>query len=101
MRKRRGREAMVGLLEEREREGLTMRALAERSGVPLSTLSRWASKLRRERAGPRSLVPVELVEDAADGRVTIEVGANVRVRVERDFDAAHLLRVVEVLGSRC
>jgi len=46
-------------------------------------------------------VPVELVEDAGDGRVTIEVGTGLRVRVERDFDAAHLLRVVEVLGSRC
>jgi len=51
MRKRRGREVMVGLLDEREREGLTMRALPERSGVPLQTLSYWASKLRRERAG--------------------------------------------------
>lgn len=48
-----------------------------------------------------ALVPVELVEDAGDGRVTIEVGAGLHVRVERDFDAAHLLRVVEVLGSRC
>jgi len=101
MRTRRGREAMVGLLEEREREGLTMRALSERSGVPLSTLSCWASKLRRERVGRRSLVPVELVEDAGDGGVAIEVGAGVRVRVERDFDATHLLRVVEALGSRC
>lgn len=101
MRKRRGREVMVGLLDEREREGLTMRALPERSGVPLQTLSYWASKLRRERAGGPSLVPVELVEDAGDGRVTIEVGTGLRVRVERDFDAAHLLRVVEVLGSRC
>ena len=101
MRERRGREAMVGLLDEREREGLTMRALSERSGVPLSTLSCWASKLRRERAERRSLVPVELVEDSSDGRVTIEVGAGVRVRVERDFDAAHLLRVVEILVSRC
>ena len=48
MRKRRGGEAMMGLLEEREREGLTMRALSERSGVPVHTLSYWASKLRRE-----------------------------------------------------
>ena len=101
MRTRRGREVMVGLLEDREREGLTMRALSERSKVPVQTLSYWASKLRRERAGRRSLVPVELVEDAGEGRVTIEVGAGLHVRVERDFDAAHLLRVVEVLGSRC
>ncbi|MCP4037006.1 MAG: helix-turn-helix transcriptional regulator [bacterium] len=101
MRKRRGREAMVGLLEERKREGLTMRSLAERSGVPVQTLSYWAGKLRREGTGRGSLVPVELVEDAGDGRVAIEVGGNVRVRVERGFDAAHLLRVVEVLGSRC
>ena len=41
----------MGLLAEREREGLTMRALSERSGVPVQTLSYWASKLRRERSG--------------------------------------------------
>ncbi len=91
----------MGLLEERERDGLTMRALSERSGVPLSTLNCWASKLRRERSGRRSLVPVELVEDVGDGRVTIEVGGGVRVCVERGFDASHLQRVVEALGSRC
>ena len=77
MRKRRGREAMVGLLEEREREGLTMRSLAERSGVPVQTLSYWASKLRRERADRRSLVPVEILEDAGDGRVTVEFSVTV------------------------
>ena len=91
----------MGLLEEREREGLTMRALSERSSVPVQTLSYWASKLRRERAGLRSLVPVDLVEDAGEGHLTIEVGVSLRIRVESGFDAAHLLRVVEVLGSRC
>ncbi len=49
MKKRRRREDMVRLLEQRAEEKLSLRELSERSGVPIPTLGYWASKLRRER----------------------------------------------------
>ncbi len=46
----RGRATYERLLEQRAREGLTFSELAERSGVPVGTLQRWARRLRSEAA---------------------------------------------------
>lgn len=42
------RAEIVELLTTREAKGLTFKALAERSGIPVGTLSYWSHKLRRE-----------------------------------------------------
>ena len=49
--RRHDRKRIEALLLRRERRGLTYAELAEQSGVPLPTLTRWAGKLRRERGG--------------------------------------------------
>ena len=90
---------MERLLERRAREGLTFRELSEESGIPIPTLSYWASKLRREGAEVEArLVEVELVDDAAP--IVTESRAGLRVTVERGFDAEHLARVLGAL-ARC
>ena len=66
MKRRHVRAEMEGLLERRVRERLTYRELSEESGIPIPTLSYWASKLRREGAEVEArLVEVELVDEAA------------------------------------
>jgi transcriptional regulator with XRE-family HTH domain len=46
------REEIGRLLRLREREGLSLRALSERSGIPVGTLSWWTHQLRQEPDGP-------------------------------------------------
>lgn len=104
MKRRHRREDLVRLLEQRAEEKLTFRELSDRSGIPVPTLCYWASKLRRERVEgdpTPCLVPVDLVDGSAQGPITVEVGGGVRLHIDRDFDAAHLSRVLDVLAARC
>ena len=106
MRKIRGREEMLGLLELRAEEKLTLRELSEQSGVPISTLSYWSGKVRREGAARAretkpSIVPVDLIDGSAPEGITVEVGDGLQVLVEPGFDATHLSRLVAVLRSQC
>ena len=93
------------LLERRTRHGLTFREISEESGIPIPTLSYWASKQRRAASSQKletRFVPVEVEVEAEDhpGAVAIELGPAVRVTVERGFDEEHLARVLSVL-ARC
>lgn len=101
MTRRRSRAEYEGLLASREREGLSYREAAERAGVKPATLAWWAWRLRRE--GGRGPAFTEVVA-AADGGdrcgITIECDG-VRLHVVRDFDAAVLRRVLDVLAQRC
>lgn len=80
---------------------MTFRELSEESGIPIPTLSYWASKLRREAVDPEArLVEVEILDDSVAAPITIESRAGLRVTVEPGFDAEHLTRVLGAL-SRC
>lgn len=91
------------LLERRARLGLTFREISEESGIPIPTLSYWASKRRREQAAEEPathFVPIEIEGDDLSGAIVIELGPSVRVTVEPGFDEEHLSRVLSVL-ARC
>ena len=91
------------LLERRARHGLTFREISEESGVPIPTLSYWASKKRRDEdpdEPPAQFVSVEVEGGDEAGAIAIELGPPVRVTVERGFDEEHLSRVLSVL-ARC
>jgi len=91
------------LLERRTRRGLTFREISEESGIPIPTLSYWASKQRRSASlqEPETcFVPVEVEADDHPGAIVIELGPALRVTVERGFDEKHLARVLSVL-ARC
>ena len=100
--RRHHRPDIVRLLARRARHGVTFRELSEESGIPIPTLSYWASKLRKEEAqsAPR-FVPVEVAEDAQAGAVRIETESGLRLVVDPGFDEEHLARVLSVLTSRC
>jgi hypothetical protein len=95
---RRGREVYERLLGERDREGLTWVALSERSGVPISTLQKWALRLRADsqpafvEVGNVEISPTLFEIDLAGGR---------RVRVPMRFDPDALRALVNVLDAAC
>lgn len=91
---------MERLLARRERLGLTFRELSDETGIPIPTLSYWASKFRREEP-EATLVPVTVVEEPAESGLTIETYDGLRVRVEAGFDPQLLARVLSILRSSC
>ncbi len=102
MRTRHRREDLERLLAQRDDEGLTFRELSEQSGIPVPTLSYWAAKLRREKIEESpSLVPVDVVDGTERAPIALEIGPELRLLVEHDFDATHLARLVSVLTARC
>ncbi len=102
--------------------GLTAREYAAETGLNLSTLTTWSSRLTREartaghaipdrrtRAGrattPPRVAPVEFVEAVPSAKLSeaaadfeLHVG-EVRVRVPAAFDASALSRLLGVLGA--
>ena len=102
------REQMLGWIEVRRREGLSFRALSERSGIPQKTLHRWAARFRDEEPSSDGLRAsrgssfVELIEvpSTASSRIEIVLGRDRRVSVPNEFDEATLVRVVRAL-ERC
>ena len=94
---RRPRSEYEALLARKHNEGQTYKQLAVESGIPESTLTRWAGRLRRERAEPSSAF-VELRTAAAEGGVELILQNGVRIGLRRGFDAQLLKDVVDVLG---
>jgi len=102
MKRRHHRPDIKRLLARRARQGLTFREVSEESGIPIPTLSYWATKLRREEEEPEAqFVPVEVTDDSEAGTISIEIECGLRLHVEPGFDEAHLARVLSVLESRC
>ena len=92
-------------------------ATARRHGLSGSQLFTWRRLAREGRLGDEvaALVPVEIGAPVADspttieecghdarsaGLIVIEVGNGHRIRVDRDFDAGALGRVIDVLDRR-
>jgi hypothetical protein len=91
------------LLKRRALHGLTFREISEESGIPIPTLSYWASRQHWYEDEDESLtefVPIEIENEDPPGTIAIELGPSVRVTVERGFDEEHLTRVLAVL-ARC
>jgi len=94
----RGRTVYERLLAERDRDGLTWRALSERSGVPISTLQKWMRRVREESAP--SFVEVGSVEVVPDV-FEIDLAGGRRIRVPMRFDPEALRSLVGVLDTTC
>ena len=83
------------ILAAHERSGLSLKAFADRRGLPYSTLVSW--RKRAATAEPARLVPVE-VAGAEVPALEVRVGS-ATVVVGRGFDEGHLVRVVRALRS--
>jgi len=93
----------------REEQGLTLRELSRRTGVPAGTLGYWSWRLQREASSGRSRGRaskgfVELIPDSeagtAAGHVEIVLGGGRRVVIRGEVDESALRRVVRAL-DRC
>jgi transcriptional regulator with XRE-family HTH domain len=91
----------------REREGLTYRELAQRSGIRAGTLGHWAWRLRRERAevpkrgrGFVELVTATATQEGPSSRVEIVLRGERRVIVDAGIEAEALARVLAAV-ARC
>src|SRR5262245_43322660 len=94
------REQIRRLLERREREGLTYRELARRTGESPTTLAWWSSRLRRERSRSRGfveLVPRTGTGASRPGSFEIVLGSGRRVVTPADFEEGALRRLLAVL----
>jgi len=106
-RAKRGREEVEKWCALREREGLSLRALSERSGIPAGTLGWWNHELkkrpkprrpRRRRGFVELLLDKNAIERGGMGqgfRVVLRSGHV--VEVPQDFDPGSLTRLAEVL----
>jgi len=78
---RRRRAEIERWFQVREREGLTLRGLAARSGIPFGTLCSWSHRLRQEQApsGFVELGSVEGAQQSADSTGNAPLSAELRV----------------------
>ena len=93
-----------------ERESLSFRELAERSGVHTRTLRRWSRTLRERRAeeqhddsaaAAKATLPdqafIKLEGSAPAGRIEIVLTGDRRIIVEGGVDVEALVRVIKVV----
>ena len=98
---------MAGWLSRGEHEGWSLAELSRRSGQPTWKLRWWQKRFERTRRGVsrsgRAFVAVEVTEPKPDAGAAIEVTtlSGYRLQVPREFDAAHLRRVLETLERGC
>jgi hypothetical protein len=98
---------MASWLAKRGRQGWSWAELSRRSGHPTWKLRYWCKRLARppvaQSTRERGFVGVEVTSTAgsAGGSIEITTPSGYRVQVARDFDAAHLHRVVEALERGC
>ena len=89
-----------------EASGLKRQEFCERNDVTLTTLSRYVTRHRRQRAEEKEpgkpvpqFVAVEVVEPARQnaGGLVVVLGSGRRIEVKRDFDANTLQMLVRAL----
>ncbi|MFQ5382148.1 MAG: helix-turn-helix domain-containing protein [Dehalococcoidia bacterium] len=94
-------------LARRDRHGWTWAELSEQSGIPVSTLQWWRSRLAAEKPPegrePDGFVEVAVVADVEDehGHFEISLPDGCSVRVPLHFDSEALRQLLAVLSSRC
>jgi hypothetical protein len=95
---------MVALLSRREQDGLSLRRLAEESGIPIGTLAWWSWRLRQRDAkaddeGGGEFVEVVAAEPQECSGIAVMIGSDLRVEVTAGFDVELLRSVVRALQS--
>jgi len=96
---------MAALLSRREQDGLSLRRLAEESGIPVGTLAWWSWRLRQGGEGDSDVAAsggfVELIEQRPHqgAAVVVVMPSGVRVEVVAGFDPEVLRSVVQALQA--
>ena len=98
---------MARWLARGERGGWSLAELSRRCGHPRWKVRWWQQRFERtphaEHPPARAFVAVEVTEAKPDAGAAIEVTtpSGYRLQVPRDFDAAHLRRVLAALEGGC
>ncbi len=94
---------MRALLARRITDKLTIRELAQHSGVPAHTLNYWVRKFNAEETGPNlpALIPVRLAAPSSVTPIRVELDSGRRLVLEPGFDEEHLLRLIDLLERAC
>jgi hypothetical protein len=96
---------MAAILRRRASRGLSLRALAEETGIPLGTLAWWSWRLRQDAARDEANEFVEIhvadVEAECSSRspIRVELGDDICVAVDSGVDLDLLRQVVAALRS--
>ncbi|MGE3173058.1 MAG: hypothetical protein AB7O97_10575 [Planctomycetota bacterium] len=91
---------MSALLARRERDGLSLRELSDRSGIPLGTLSWWSWRLRQDAVDTAGgFVEVVAAEPRADRGALIRLGSDLEIEVPAETDVTWLRDLVSALRS--
>jgi len=87
----------------RVREGLTLRQLSRRSGIPFGTLTSWSRKLEEDGDHAPAFVELRVAEDPAGSpeAVTIRFAAGHEMHLQGPIDAEVLARLAGLLVARC
>jgi len=93
----------ASIVEESQRPGAVVTAVARRHEVHPNLLHHWRRQAKRGSAGGEGLkfLPVAVapsVRPKAEGTIEIELAGSVRVRVDAAVDEAALSRVLRALG---
>lgn len=103
--KRRNRKQMAALLARRERDGLSLRELAAKTGIAAGTLSWWSWRLRQdsqEKPEDRGGFVEVVAEPAVRSRgvqVAIELENGIRLEVDDEVDVERLRKIVGALQT--
>ena len=99
------KEDMASLFAERERDGLSILELSQRTGISRKTLYRWDRKLSRGPAkDEQGFAEAAVVDNAAEPRgyaLSIRIGAATIELQGTSVDRSALDTVVAVLVERC
>lgn len=99
----RRRERMAALLARREREGVSLQALSDETGIPVGTLSWWNWRLRHDAGPPAQSAGgfVELCEvpTPAQPGIVVRLGNGNAVEIPFGSDADWLRELVAALQS--
>lgn len=93
---------MAVLLARRERDGLSLRQLAEQSGIPFGTLSWWSWRLRQPDASNSNgggFVEVVASDQRADSEVVVRLDNGLAVEARAGIDTTWLRDLVMALRS--
>lgn len=93
---------MAALLARRERDGLSLRQLAEQSGIPCGTLSWWSWRLRQPDGASSTghgFVEVVATDHRLDGEVVVRLDNGLAVEARAGIDTTWLRDLVLALRS--
>ena len=85
-------------IEEFKNSGLSIASWARKNGLPISTVTRWASKHDKKSKHSKDVKFIEIKETQSGKNLKMEIGA-VNILVDRYTDLELLAKVIKVVNE--